>query len=166
MTNVTKIVSCALLLLSCGAAKDGAQGPPGPAGATGATGPAGLPGNTGQRGATGPTGVASDIVSSVLCAKAAGPQDFIYRTNLFANGARFVECEVSDASSSHSASALYSAAQVGATTGHCSLFYDVDTPSAGYWVFTLSPLQAQYNDGGSASNLQVVTYAPADCTIN
>lgn len=155
--------------ISCGPGGPGPAGPPGEQGATGnpgangATGAMGAMGVSGLRGVTGADGGGFDIVAKKRCFKIAG-YAFTYYTALFSNGMRFATCEVADSGASYDATILYASTQVGATTGGCVVTYDVDTASSGWWSFTLSPLRAQYNDIGSASDQQTVTFASTDCT--
>lgn len=166
MANNLQIVVSVIALTCCGPPQKGEHGPPGPTGAAGVTGERGATGMVGGFGPTGATGEGFGVVESLLCAKSAGPQDFTYRSVLFSGGARFTFCDVADAFASHSASAFYAPGEGGASTGYCSVFYDVDTADVGYWTFTRTPLRAQYHDPESSVDLSVVTYAPGDCVVN
>jgi hypothetical protein len=99
----------------------------------------------------------------MFCSKVVG-QVFQYNAVAFSDGSLFVSCSVSGGAVASEYSAIFEPSQLGATTGGCAVTYDVDDPNGGYWAFTLSPLQAKYNDIGSASDQQVVSFSVStDC---
>lgn len=152
-----------LFLVGCGSAKEGPPGPAGQDGAAGVNGATGAMGATGSPGATGANGNSFDIQSKMSCFSN-GPAAFFYYTALFTNGVRYTSCEITDTLNGYSSSTFYAAGQLGVTTGHCSVVYDIDTGTGGYWTFQMSPPQAQYHDIGSASDGNIRSFGPTDCT--
>lgn len=145
-----KYFALAMLLASCGPGQPGPTGPPGP------------PGEQGPTGATGATGGSFGIVVKTFCSKIWNGRSFIYYNALFQNGTRFVSCTIADAAAEYQSTILYSVAQNGSTNGSCTLTYDLDAASAGYWTFTETPRQALYNDAAPNGGT-IVAFAASDC---
>jgi hypothetical protein len=162
-------VACGALLATvwaCG----GAVGPRGPAGADGADGAPGAAGATGAQGPQGPAGNSASygIATSFTCTVVAGGLLFSYTAAVYTNGDRLVSCQITDNFSSYAGSAFYKQTTAGAVTGGCLMGYDIDTGSAGYWLFAgaaAGSVTATYTDSGSvddgaAVNITNCTTAP------
>lgn len=155
----------------------GEDGAPGAAGATGATGPMGPQGPAGPRGDAGPPGPAGDagapgtpgapgvlVAANRGCSKISGGLLFKYSTTSFSNGDRFVTCDVAGTGWTVSSSYYWLSTQPGAATAQCTLVFDVDTASGGWWSFADSPdIRATYNDATSASHGSFVLFGSGDC---
>lgn len=138
------LFALSVFLVACGAGVPGPEGPAGPAGAAGKDG-------------TNGKSVTALVTKS--CSQVSRGWDFAYSTVLFSSGDRWVSCTAAGAALGSSESAYYGSKQVGATTGDCSLFADVDTATGGYWSFTILPTpQAVYHDAGSASDGNTVVF--------
>lgn len=135
-------------LIGCGA---GAVGPAGPAG------PAGVAGKDGA-------GLALQTTTGCSHTDNTLNLNFYYRTTLFNDGARYVDCIIQGNSFGVSNSSFYTADVVGATSGGCQLFYDIDAASFGFWDFSLtSGPHAKYTDASSPNNAFVETFAASEC---
>ncbi len=88
----------------------------------------------------------------------------VYNTTLAADGSRFVNCELWDASASYGHSEQYLAGRLGAKDGGCTLRYDLDDPTGGYWSFSMETLSAEYKDRSSPWDGTVVAFPEASCT--
>ncbi len=149
-----KIITIVLLFIAaCGKPE---KGDPGPAGATGEMGV------QGARGATGPT-AGGAVASFSSCAKTVSGFFYAYDAVGFSDGSRFVSCSVAGAAFTVSQSDYWTPTQSAATAGTCSVTFDLDTASGGFWVFELAPKQAKYFDATSTSNGMTVSFAAADC---
>lgn len=126
----------------------------------------GPPGATGPAGAQGPAGSSDQIESLVSCARIVGSLYFRYQHVLFHNGDAFVSCGISNATGESAYSRMYDHSQVGAATGGCIITYDIDTATAGYWIFERSgsTASATYHDPSSASDQTSDTFASSECT--
>ena len=153
-----KTILIGLLVLSgCG----GAIGPAGPAGATGATGARGATGNSGSDGMT--------IQSNFFCSGSHSGLIFIYQAIVYSTGDAQITCAISNTLDTFSNTVVYKSTQTGAQTGGCSLTYDVDAATSGYWTFivTSGPSASMtYHDTGSASDGTVINFAGGECSIH
>jgi hypothetical protein len=135
----------AVLLVGCGV-----EGPQGPEGDRGPSGPVGPAGSSGQ-----------SVTSSSLCIRVTAGANFYYQVTAYSDGAKLVTCEISDAGNTFGSTRYWRAGTVGASQDFCSLVYDIDTFSSGYWEFINRVVT--YRDVGSASNGVGFTYAAGEC---
>lgn len=144
----------AVMLVLLAVLLGGCEGPPGPEGEAGPVGP---------RGPAGATGAALSEVracrSPVTSVGNAAGVEFGYEFYKFTDGSVMASCEVNDGAASYSTMAMYKASMNGAHSGLCTLVYDVDTSSAGFWKFTLSGdyAHAEYVDSGSPNNGRIIS---------
>lgn len=135
-----KQILCSLLLLSlipgCGKGEPGANGTPG-----------------------------MTLTNHRYCSSTASGLTFTYRLLKYSTGDVYVTCAVHDSSATFSNSAMYLSGQGGATAGGCTLVYDVDTSSSGYWKFETSGSSSllTYTDPGSTRDGTTHTYTADEC---
>lgn len=90
---------------------------------------------------------------------------FQYTIWVYTSGDKFINCSVTGASHQSTEVALYRADQVGADTDACSLTFDIETNSGGYWEFESngSSRTATYHDAGASVDGYVLSFASGDC---
>lgn len=124
-------------------------------------------GPQGPQGTAGTNGTGLTLSSIRNCSKIASGLLFIYQIATYSTGDTAVNCSISTAVAAYTGLSIYKAGTPGATTHSCTVGYDVDTATAGYWVFTSNAsTTAVYNDSGSASNGLTITFALTDCTTS
>lgn len=132
-----------MLVVGCGPGEQGPVGPPGPVGPAGPQGPKGDPGLS--------------IVSNGLCIASVvmngRSMSLQRRITDFSDGSVMVACSVSQPSGTNSTTAVFEPGDMGAVDGSCLVASDVDTPTFGYWTFSIangaSTARAVYADPGS-----------------
>jgi hypothetical protein len=166
------VACCLALSVACGG-KEGPEGPAGPSGPAGLQGNQGPPGVAGPVGPAGPAGPKGDagggIVSGFHCSKVYNGNLFFYDLRTMASGDVWVACSVGNLSVEDSESNYWEPSQVGASSGACVVTWDLDTPSAGHFVFSQKgpggARQATYKDTGSPYDGTVIAYTnSSDCT--
>lgn len=85
---------------------------------------------------------------------------------VFADGSVMTTCEISGGIDSNSAFRLFRAEDSGAALAMCTVTWDMDASSGGYWTFqtntTRSTSTARYTDPNSADNGKTF---PVDCKM-
>lgn len=74
---------------------------------------------------------------------------------VYADGSVMAFCYVYDASATYSNLSMYKSGQFGASDGGCSVFYDVDANTSGFWSFsttTTAESVVTYRDQSSQQN--------------
>lgn len=117
-----------------------------------------------------PTPVDAESISgSLYCSKvdvgSGVTLTYQYQNATYANGDHIITCSISSSLGEYSHTQLFKPSAPGALNGFCSVGYDVDGLSSGYWIFTSSGgvNKAVYNDVGSAHNNYTYTFAGGDC---
>lgn len=117
-----------------------------------------------------PTTTGMTISSGTICSKVdTGISGiilgYVYESVIFTTGDRWVSCSVATISAQYSRSIFYKSGSSGATTGYCSVVADLDTASAGYWLFTSQGgiSKTVYSDIPSTHNNYTYTFTSADC---
>lgn len=105
------------------------------------------------------------ITSTTSCGKIQGNVSFQYKTSTLSSGHKIIQCYISDNVSGFSNLMIYKNTQNGYQTDACTLVFDLDTASAGFWEFKRNSgvRTITYTDSGSASDGTVITYASSDC---
>lgn len=82
---------------------------------------------------------------------------FEYTVVTYSDETRWVSCSISDSSKQYSSSVVYPINHPNNAMAVCTLTYDTDAGSAGYWTFTYGAAHAAtYHDTGSSANGTVV----------
>lgn len=136
------------------------KGEKGDKGETGAAGAQGVKGDVGASGTT--------VTSTRECSKIVTQTYFNYRVLTFSSGDKITTCSISNTDSSYSRTHFYRSTQNGAVEEYCSVIYDLDSGSGGFWQFvkTAGGATATYSDNVSPSDGEVVTFSASDCTFN
>lgn len=109
--------------------------------------------------------IGNSIASGFGCIKSSLSKLFQYKVISYQNGDVWTVCSISDNSTTTTMTQFYKSTQTGALNAACTLTYDLDSATAGFWNFTATTnVTAVYNDTGSASDGTTVTYLNGDCT--
>lgn len=104
-----------------------------------------MEGPMGPQGITGPQGPKGDSGASLSHSYTCNSVATVANQYVAFNGVRYefddgsvlTTCIVNDKASSYSTTFLYRDDQPGAERGSCLVLFDMDTPSEGYWNFTM-----------------------------
>lgn len=140
-----KLITMLVLTAACG----GEMGPPGEPGEPGEMGEQGDPGEPGEQGEPGEDG--GRILSSTRCDGDLSGWAFSHAIVEFTSGSALVTCEVGNGGISITQTVLYDASQQGASTLGCSVVFDENNASFGWWKFTHDQgvSQVVYHDSDS-----------------
>lgn len=152
------MVVVAAMACSMAACGPGEMGPQGPQGAQGPQGTQGVKGDTGP-------GVASAKLYACegFSALAGGVGVYVgHIAYVFPDGSVMTSCEVEGPIYSIGATRLFRAGKdIGTTTAHCSVVYDVETGNGGFWEFAMNAARTStvvtYVDEGSQYDGRKVT---------
>lgn len=91
--------------------------------------------------------------------------DLDYTLYVFADSSVMATCQVGDGFAQVTGVSLFRSNQAGAAGGGCSIRWDVDTATAGWWDFVVNPartsMTATYHDVGSQYDARNFTFTCA-----